>query len=49
MLRKTLIAGAIFSSCIGSAYAGSEIETLIIMLHENGMVNDAQLADYKQN
>lgn len=53
MLRKTLIAGAIFSSSIGSAYAGSEIETLINMLHENGMVNDAQFgrlqAELKQN
>jgi phosphate-selective porin OprO/OprP len=53
MLRKTLIAGAIFSSFIGSAYAGSEIETLITMLHENGMVNDAQFgrlqAELKQN
>jgi len=53
MLRKTLIAGAIFSSFIGSAYAGSEIETLINMLHENGMVNDAQFgrlqAELKEN
>lgn len=53
ILRKTLIAGAIFSSFIGSAYAGSEIETLINMLHENGMVNDAQFdrlqAELKQN
>jgi phosphate-selective porin OprO and OprP len=53
VLRKTLIAGAIFSSFIGSAYAGSEIETLINMLHENGMVNDAQFgrlqAELKQN
>ena len=53
MLRQTLIAGAIFSSFIGSAYAGSEIETLITMLHENGMVNDAQFgrlqAELKQN
>lgn len=53
MLRKTLIAGAIFSSFIGSAYAGSEIETLITMLHENGVVDDAQFgrlqAELKQN
>jgi phosphate-selective porin OprO/OprP len=53
MLRKTLIAGAIFTSFIGSVYAGSEIETLITMLHENGIVNDAQFgrlqAELKQN
>lgn len=53
MLRKTLIASAIFSSFMGTAYAGSEIETLINMLHENGMVNDAQFgrlqAELKQN
>ena len=53
MLRKTLIAGAIFSTCIGSAYGGSEIETLITMLHENGMVDDAQFGrlqdELKQN
>lgn len=53
MLKKTLIAGAIFSSFMGSAYAGSEIETLITMLHENGMVNDEQFgrlqAELKQN
>ena len=52
-LRKTLVAAAIFSSFAGSAYAGSEIETLINMLHENGMVNDAQYgrlqAELKQN
>lgn len=53
MLRKTLIAGVIFSSFIGATHAGSEIETLISMLHENGMVNDAQFerlqAELKQN
>jgi phosphate-selective porin OprO/OprP len=52
-LQKTLIAAAIFSSCMGPAYAGSEIETLITMLHENGMVNDAQFgrlqAELKKN
>lgn len=52
-LRKTLIAGAIFSSFTGAACAGSEIQTLITMLHENGMVNDAQFgrlqAELKQN
>lgn len=53
MLRKTLIAAAMFSSFIGSAYAGSEIETLINMLHENGIVDDAQFnrlqTELKQN
>jgi len=39
---KTFIAAAILSTMTTSAYAGSEIETLINMLHENGMVSDAQ-------
>lgn len=53
MLRKTIIAGVIFLSFTATAYAGSEIETLITMLHENGMVSDAQFgrlqAELKQN
>ena len=52
-LRKTLIAGAIFSAFMGPVYAGSEIATLINMLHENGIVDDAQFArlqaELKQN
>lgn len=50
---KTLIAAAILSTITTSAYAGSEIETLINMLHENGMVSDAQygrlVAELEQN
>jgi phosphate-selective porin OprO/OprP len=53
MLKKTIIAGVIVSAFTTTAYAGSEIETLITMLHENGMVNDAQYgrlqAELKQN
>jgi phosphate-selective porin OprO/OprP len=53
MLGKKIIAGVIFSAFTTTAYAGSEIETLITMLHENGMVNDAQFgrlqAELKQN
>lgn len=50
---KSLIAAAILSSTASTAYAGSEIETLIKMLHENGMVSDAQygrlVAELEQN
>ncbi|NOQ93531.1 MAG: porin [Methylophaga sp.] len=52
-LTKTLIAGAILTVFVSSANAGSEIETLITMLHENGMVSDEQFArlqaELKQN
>ncbi len=50
---KTLIVAAILSTITTSSYAGSEIETLINMLHENGMVSDAQygrlVAELEQN
>ncbi|MDB2704998.1 porin [Pseudomonadota bacterium] len=50
---KTLIAAAVLSTITMSAHAGSEIETLINMLHENGMVTDAQYGrlvdELKQN
>lgn len=50
---KKLLAATILSAMTTSAYAGSEIETLINMLHENGMVSDAQFgrlqAELKQN
>lgn len=41
-MKETILAGivCIFFSC--QAYAGSEIETLIKMLHANGTVDDAQ-------
>ncbi len=43
-MRKKLIAVAMSSWLISPALmAGSEIETLINMLHENGMVTDAQM------
>lgn len=52
-IRKILLASAIASSFMNTAYAGSEIETLIDMLHENGMVSDEQYgrlqAELKQN
>ena len=41
-VKKTLIAASIFSMGLNTAHAGSEIETLINMLHENGMVSDEQ-------
>jgi phosphate-selective porin OprO/OprP len=51
--KKSMIAAVILSSSVSTAYAGSEIETLINMLHENGMVNDAQygrlIAELEQN
>ena len=51
-LKLSLLAATLLSS-ISTAHAGSEIETLINMLHENGMVNDAQFgrlqAELKQN
>jgi len=39
---RALLAAAILSTMTTTANAGSEIETLINMLHENGMVSDAQ-------
>lgn len=52
-LRKILLVGAVLSSLMNPVYAGSEIETLIDMLHENGMVSDEQYsrlqAELKQN
>ncbi len=51
--KKSMIAAVILSSSVNTAYAGSEIETLINMLHENGMVSDAQygrlIAELEQN
>jgi len=50
---KTLIAAGLLSAMATTAQAGSEIETLINMLHENGMVSDAQygrlVAELEQN
>ncbi|MDF1588871.1 MAG: porin [Gammaproteobacteria bacterium] len=50
---KTLLATALFSAMATTAQAGSEIETLITMLHENGMVSDEQygrlVAELEQN
>lgn len=50
---KSVIAAAILSAMVSTANAGSEIETLINMLHENGMVSDAQYGrlvdELKQN
>ncbi|MBE0439749.1 MAG: porin [Gammaproteobacteria bacterium] len=50
---KTLLAAALFSAMATTAQAGSEIETLITMLHENGMVSDEQygrlVAELEQN
>ena len=52
-IKKSLLAAGILTALSGPAYAGSEIETLINMLHENGMVNDDQygrlMAELKQN
>ncbi|NOQ81068.1 MAG: porin [Methylophaga sp.] len=52
-VRKILVVGAVLSSLMNPVYAGSEIETLIDMLHENGMVSDEQYgrlqAELKQN
>ncbi|KKM69632.1 hypothetical protein LCGC14_1448760, partial [marine sediment metagenome] len=50
---KHILAAAILSATSAPVYAGSEIETLINMLHENGMVSDEQYsrlqAELKQN
>jgi phosphate-selective porin OprO and OprP len=51
--KKTLVAASIFIGISLPVQAGSEIETLINMLHENGMVSDEQygrlVAELKQN
>ena len=41
-VRKKALFGVICAIFTGQAQAGSEIETLINMLHENGTVDDAQ-------
>ena len=52
-IKRSLLAAGVLAALSGPAYAGSEIETLINMLHENGMVNDDQygrlMAELKQN
>jgi len=51
--KMTMVAATLLSLNSMSATAGSEIETLINMLHENGMVSDEQygrlVAELKQN
>jgi len=39
---KAVLAAVIFVSCMNTSYAGTEIQTLITMLHENGIVTDEQ-------
>jgi len=46
-LKPTLLAASVAALFSGQVYAGSEIETLINMLHENGMVSDAQYGRLK--
>ena len=41
-VRNKLLLGAMFAAFVTQAQAGSEIETLIKMLHANGTVDDAQ-------
>jgi phosphate-selective porin OprO/OprP len=41
-MKKNLLATVVALSVSTPSYAGSEIETLIDMLHENGLVSDAQ-------
>lgn len=52
-LKATLLSAGIALAMTSPAYAGSEIETLINMLHENGMVSEAQygrlMAELEQN
>jgi len=52
-LKTTLLSAGIVLAMASPAYAGSEIETLINMLHENGMVSEAQygrlMAELEQN
>lgn len=51
--KMTIVAATLFSLNSMASYAGSEIETLINMLHENGMVSDEQygrlIAELEQN
>lgn len=52
-LRTTILSAGIALALTNPAYAGSEIETLINMLHENGMVSEEQygrlMAELEQN
>jgi phosphate-selective porin OprO/OprP len=52
-LKTTLLSAGIALALANPAYAGSEIETLINMLHENGMVSEEQygrlMAELNQN
>lgn len=52
-LKTTLLSAGVALALANPAYAGSEIETLINMLHENGMVSEAQygrlMAELQQN
>ncbi|WP_438970314.1 OprO/OprP family phosphate-selective porin [Methylophaga sp.] len=52
-LKTTFVAASVALTMTNAAYAGSEIETLINMLHENGMVSEAQygrlMAELEQN
>jgi len=41
-IRKKILIGVIYTLLNGQAQAGSELETLIKILHENGTVDDAQ-------
>jgi len=40
--QKVVLAAVIFLSCMNTTYAGTEIQTLITMLHESGIVTDEQ-------
>ncbi|MCK5831155.1 MAG: hypothetical protein KAH20_12735 [Methylococcales bacterium] len=42
IIRKKILLGALVGILSGQTQAGSEIETLIRMLHDNGTVDDAQ-------
>lgn len=52
-LKTTVFLAGLTAMTAAPAYAGSEIETLINMLHENGMVSDEQygrlMAELEQN
>lgn len=52
-LKTTLLSAGVALALANPAYAGSEIETLINMLHENGMVSEEQygrlIAELNQN
>lgn len=41
-LKQSILAGSIILASALPSHADSEINTLIQMLHENGMVNDEQ-------